>query len=163
MNFFEISRPSPVPSILLFFSLSSLSYALKSFLRSSSLMPIPVSLTENLILHVSLVFSTPTALRVNPPISVYFAALLSRFRSICLILPESPYMRFGSDSSISRSKARSFSLAFSLIMVTTEPRSSWVSYSCSARLILPDSILDISSRSSIRLSRDDDACLISRA
>ena len=162
-NLLEISSPSPVPWIPLFFSSSSLSYAVKSFSLSSSFTPIPVSFTEKRSLHSSSFLSSMETERANPPVSVYFTAFVRRFNTICLIFPASPYIRLGNTSSMTTSNVSSFSVLRTLIIETTDLSTSCISYSCSTRCILPDSILDMSSKSFISDNSDSAAFFISKA
>ena len=160
-SFLDMSSPRPVPCIALFFFSSSLSYATKSLSISSSLIPIPVSLTENSIVAISFFLATIVTENDIPPSLVYFTAFVRRLSTTCLILATSPYKRFGRTSSITTSNINSFWLLLSLIIVAIERIASSGLYSCSTRCIFPDSNLDISSKSLTRLNRDSDAFLIS--
>ena len=100
-----MTRPSPVPSTVLFRSISRRWNLVKSFSRSSSFIPIPVSLTDAVISSVSLSCFSPRTAKVTYPFSVYLTALLRILVRICLTLTSSPESSSGSDLSTSIEKS----------------------------------------------------------
>ena len=87
-----MASPKPVPSIVVFLSSSILSNFRNKFLILLSLIPRPVSLTEiyntDLRLAISL---THVTCKTISPLSVYLAALVKIFKTICFNLPTSPF------------------------------------------------------------------------
>ena len=89
--------PRPVPSIFLFLSSSSLWNGVKRASISSSLMPIPVSVTLKLrfILFPAgpSESSAKSTSRATEPSMVYFTAFVRRFITHCLMRISSPKRR----------------------------------------------------------------------
>ncbi len=92
----QMARPRPVPPYFLVVEASACWKGLKSCSRMSSENPIPVSDTVNCRMS-SLGMVT---LMVMAPCSVNFSPLDTRLRSICLSLPESPWMCLGMSGSM---------------------------------------------------------------
>ena len=85
-----IDIPSPVPSIFLFFFSSRRWKDWNSLSISSSLIPIPVSLTSTKSSLSLFLRASSLIVRVTVPFSVYFTALVSRLTITCFILTSSP-------------------------------------------------------------------------
>ena len=102
-----IARPSPVPSIDVFLSASSLSNFVNKWESCSSFIPRPVSFTIISKLHILSVFST-TTFKSTRPLSVYLIAFDSKFDIICFTLFRSPYKTLGKLLSISTYNFKSF-------------------------------------------------------
>ena len=96
----QIDRPSPVPSILLISELSAREKLSKMRSITSFFMPIPVSATETVILHLLSDILSALAVSVTLPSFVYLAAFTRIFKSTCFILLGSPHKTDGSVCSI---------------------------------------------------------------
>ena len=89
-SFVVMGRPKPVPSIVRVLFSSRRSNELKSLGRSSSLMPIPVSITCTNKVTLSSSLELTEISSVTEPLSVYLTALVSRLIMTWLILRSSP-------------------------------------------------------------------------
>ena len=103
-NFLVIARPSPVPSVVVFRSIPSLSNFVNNFVISSSLIPRPVSCTAIIKLHISLLFIHLTD-SLTTPSSVYLIELESKLLTICFTWVLSPNNSYGRSGAISNLKS----------------------------------------------------------
>ena len=130
------------------------SKALKSFEISSSLMPIPVSLTLNFSqIELSSRCSKSTD-KVTVPFSVYLTALVKMFVTTCLILISSPKSTLGIFSLAFVTSCNPFLSARGLIILTKSFKTELSAYSTGIISILPASILLKSKMSFTILSRE---------
>ena len=106
-----MARPSPVPSMLAFRSSSTRVNTLKSFSLSSSLIPIPVSLTSILKSIPSSVMFSPVTLRPTRPFLVYLTAFVRTLVIICCMRTSSPFNTEGMFSSNTTTNLSPFSTA----------------------------------------------------
>ena len=87
-----MASPKPVPSIVVFLSSSILSNFLNKFFKLLSLIPLPVSFTEMYSIDLRFAISlTQVTCKTISPLSVYLAALVKIFKTICFSLPTSPF------------------------------------------------------------------------
>ena len=112
-----IARPRPLPSMVLLVSISSRLNLSKRFSRSSSLIPIPVSVTSILSWMTPSKPSSPLTVSVTVPSLVYLTALFKIFTIICLSLISSPNKVLGRFSSTSKKSFKTFCSAFILTML----------------------------------------------
>ena len=122
-NFLVIASPSPVPSVVVFFSTSNRSNLVNNFFIFSSLIPIPESCTVSIIVDILSLFMH-FALTFTNPLFVYFIALETRLLIICLICGLSPNNSYGISGAISTLK--SIGLSLILILFTLHKVSSSV-------------------------------------
>ena len=145
--------PRPVPSMVLFLISSILSNGEKSFDRSSSLIPIPVSTTWNFryILSSSSASLKPT-FNVTVPFSVYLTAFVRILVTHCFILTSSPKSLSGVFSSTLTITSSPLSSAFTDIMFKRSLTMELKWYSTLRMSIFPASILE-KSRMSLTIPR----------
>ena len=90
INCLVIASPSPVPSIVVFLSSSSLWNLVNNLFISSVLIPLPESSTLTINLQI-LLFLTHLTLKSTYPVSVYLIAFVSKLTIIFFKLAWSPY------------------------------------------------------------------------
>ena len=84
-----MARPKPVPSRVVFLSSSNLWNFVNSLSIFSGLIPLPVSSTDMIKLHLFLLFIHDNSNSIEPS-SVYFAALVSKLVITSFTLELSP-------------------------------------------------------------------------
>ena len=129
----------------------------------SSLMPIPLSVTEKYTSHLFPIIDLNCNSITIRPFLVNLIAFDTKLLRICVILVISPFKNWGRSSSIITFNWLPFSSALILLANLISFISNLMSKSLSANIILPSSILLKSSTSFIRLNKLwADTCNISR-
>ena len=112
-NFLVIASPSPVPSVVVFFSTSNRSNLVNNFFIFSSFIPIPESCTVNIIVQVLFLFIHLALTSINPSF-VYFIAFETKLFIICFICGLSPSNSYGISSAIFNLNSIGLSSSFTL-------------------------------------------------
>ena len=77
IKLFVIARPKPLPSVVVFFSISNLSNLLNNLLINSAFIPLPVSLTVIMSSEILFLFIHFISTKISP-CSVYLMALVNK-------------------------------------------------------------------------------------
>ena len=148
-SIFEIVKPSPVPPNLRVVVVSACVNALNNLSCCSSLIPMPVSRTENLNCPDDASFCKKVSFISTSPASVNLIAFPNKLTSICFSLTGSTTANLGIFGLMFNRSSRPFFAAWYLIMSVACSTSSIMSVLIRSSSILPASIFEKSSMSLI--------------